>query len=170
MRIHPADLKEGDIVVWKGGGPFYQVLSWILIIFDKKSGWDRWGWHTGFVIDVRSDGAVSTCQAVTPRLCVVNYPSLEAMGNFRAYRWLDKIDSGITRAYLAERIGWYYDPFVYFWTLFEFFWNFRISNKKLMCWENVSEYCDRQGKPLQEDYEPCILSRMIRKMEDYQPG
>lgn len=166
MRIQPHQAKVGDDILWKGSGLIYHLLSPILWLCDLESHFDMWGWHTGYIVKIRFNGEVVTSQAIASGVQEVTYPNLNKMGKCRIYRWLKNVDEEKLQAYSKAHIGTPYDPYVYFWTILGAIFKLRICDRKLMCWENVSEKNRYMGRELQPEDEPCLLSRMVRRWED----
>jgi hypothetical protein len=112
-----------------------------------------------------------TFQAVNLKegVCSVTYSSIEDMGDCRIYNWLDAEDlhQDHIENYVTEWNGNPYDVMAYFWVVITviFNWHFSISNKRLMCWENLSNFDRFMGKELQPCYEEPLLSKMMSKLE-----
>jgi hypothetical protein len=166
------DIRPGDNILWRGDGNFFKLLSGILALKDKSWRARTWRpWHTGFVIKVLDTGEIVTFQAVNLKegVCSVTYSSIEDMGDCRIYNWLDAEDlhQDHIENYVTEWNGNPYDVMAYFWVVITviFNWHFSISNKRLMCWENLSNFDRFMGKELQPCYEEPLLSKMMSKLE-----
>ena len=171
MRIKPEDAIAGDAITWKGNGIVFEVLSRMLAVIDNKSHWDRYCWHTGYIVRLLPDGEVVTSQAVAKGVEAVTYPSVTDMGECRIYRWLDNPDQERIDEYTAKHNGESYDALVYIWvflggiSMIYFRHPFRVTNRLKMCWENLSEFCRYMGKELQPEEEPCLLTRVVARLE-----
>jgi len=189
------DIKPGDIILWKGGGNFTNLLSGILALKDKswraryklsikfqlsrkfpylkiiiKKGWLPW--HTGFVVKVLDTGEIVTFQAVNlfTGVCAVTYASVADMGDCKIYHWLDNPDPAAIERYVDEWNGVPYDALAYFWVIVTvlFNWHFSITDKRLMCWENLSNFCQYMGKELQPCWEEPLISKMMNALDSCQ--
>lgn len=171
-----ADIKPGDNILWKGGGPMFAALSFLLSLFDRS--WrerrDWRPWHTGLVLKVLPSGEIVTLQAVAKGVQVVTYGSLADMGDCRIYRWLNHCDPARLEDWAECHLRWGYDCFGYVTTavgavsMFLFKHPFRVVDQHEMCWEVVSE-CDRaMGVELQPECEPVLISKIINVLESEQ--
>ncbi len=171
MLIKAEEARAGDAIEWKGKGPVYEVLSRLLVLADPESGWDRWGWHLGYIVKILPDGEVVTSQAVAKGVEPVTYPSINDLGNCRFYRWLDNPDQNKIDQYMQDTEGAPYDGLDYLWVILGtlsgrfLHWPFRIVDKAKMCWENFGEFFRHMGKELQPEDEPRLISRMIKKLK-----
>ena len=172
MQIRPEEARAGDGIEWKGGGFTDEVLSRILAFVDHKTKWDRWGWHTGYIVKILEEGEVVTSQAVARGVEAVTYPSVNEMGQCRIYRWLDNPDQSKIDEYTAVHSGEPYDALDYLWvfaggiSMIWFKHPFRMVNGWKMCWENLGEFFRFMGKELQPEAEPCLISRMIKRLKE----
>jgi hypothetical protein len=173
MQIDPKDIRIGDDITWKGSGFFpYRVLSTLLWLVDRQSHWDKWSWHTGYIIEITPAGEVVTSQALAGGVQTVTYESVDAMGECRFYRWLPQpVDQTRLLDYSNKNNSEPYDVLDYLWvflgaiSMIYFHHPFRMVNGWKMCWENVSEKDRYLGKELQPEDEPCLISRMVTRLE-----
>jgi len=157
-------MRVGDILVFKGEGLLYEILSRLLKLFEWQ--WDRWGWHTAFVVY-----GGQMCESKAQGICLS--PIKCDPQNVRVYRWFDKPPNPQkVNAYLTSHLGKRYDVAIYFFTMLQYlirhFWNRRIPrllDDRYTCWENVSQFCDFMGKPLQSEYDCPLLPDMLRNLE-----
>lgn len=161
-RIPLEQIRPGDILVFKGSGPLFAVLSRILKVFELK--WDRWGWHVGFVASEDK-----LCESIAEGIVLSplnKYPPEET----RAYRWFD-VQPERTKIviYVTDHLGKKYDVAIYFWTmmqyLFRHFWNRRIPrllDDRYTCWENVFQFCECMGKQIGAEYDCPMLPDMLK--------
>ncbi len=172
MRIEARDARAGDAITWKGRGIVYQVLSRVLAVIDCKTHWDRYCWHTGYIVRVLADGKVVTSQAVQRGVESITYSSINDMGECRIYRWLDNPPQEHIDEYTMMHNGEPYDALDYLWvflgaiSMICFHHPFRMVNGWKMCWENLSEFCRYMGKELQPEDEPCLISRIVKQLEE----
>jgi len=159
-------IKRGDIIEFKGRGPTFFFLGWILKLFEWW--WDRWGWHTAFVCG-KDERGLLICEAldsgvqITPLSRYDGYP-------YRIYRWLDRVPPQTkVDAYVESVLGARYDVTIYFWTaaqyLFRHFFNRRIPrllDDRYTCWENVFWFMREMGKPIQSIYDCPMITDMLK--------
>ena len=175
MRVELHNIKAGDNILWKKNGLFSDILSFVIGLTDgkwRKRDWQPW--HTGYCVKVLDTGEIVTSQAVAGGVEVVTYASWQDLGDCRVYRWLDNPDQFDIEWYTAEHEGEPYDIRAYVWTIagelsrIIFRWPFRVVNKAKMCWENLSEFNRAMGKELQPESEPCMINRILDKLEGHQ--
>jgi len=175
MRIDPKYARAGDNITWKGNGFIWNVLKTPLAWIDRKFKWDKWAWHTGYIVKILDDGQVVTSQAVANGVEAITYPDVYSMGECRIYRWLDNPDQDKIDDYTECHNGDTYDALVYLWVFLGALsmvllkHPFRVVNRAKMCWENMSEFDRYMGKQLQPEEEPCLLSRMVTRLAFWQP-
>ena len=164
-RIDIKDIRPGDIVLFKGQGLLYEVLSRLLKCFNPS--WDRWAWHTGFI--AYDDEGWIVCEALANGVCLNPLNGRDA----RFYRWFDIEPPGdqIIK-FIREHINDQYDVLLYFWTTVAYivrhFWNKpipRLLDNRWTCWELVTFFCDRMGKPIISIFDCPILTDMIKALE-----
>jgi len=170
MTENITDIRPGDIILWKGGGWFTDILSGILALKDKSWRVRTWRpWHTGFVVKQLDTGEIVTFQAVNlfTGVCAVTYETKLDMGDCKIYHWLNNPDPARLEQYVLQCNGWPYDVWAYFFVVITVLFNqhWAISDKKLMCWENTSNFCRFMGKELQPCYEEPLISKMINALE-----
>jgi len=163
-------IQTGDILIFKGKGLVYEVLSRLIKLFDPT--WDRWGWHTGFVVDDK----VTTCEALAKGVCLNTYPiSYFTPDNVRVYRVFDnppskqKID-----AFLTKHLGEKYDILVYPLTALAYivrhYWHRKIPrlfDNSWSCWELTYYFADDMGHPIAEDYDFPMINEMSKALATY---
>lgn len=168
----------GDNIIWKRRGIrltdpetwIEEVLSRGIVLFLDRS-WDRWGWHSGYVVDVLPSGEIVSSQAIASGVHYVTYTSQEDMGECRIYRWLGRRDGEKIARYAAEHDGEPYDVLNYLWVIIAALsakylrWPFRVVDRAKMCWENLAEFDRFMGKELQPEEEPCLISSIVRALE-----
>ena len=171
MLIRPEEARAGDNITWKGKGFAFEILSRPLAWIDWKTHWDRKDWHTGYIVRMFMDGEVVTSQAVAGGVEAVTYPNVYSMGECRIYRWLDNPDQARIDEYTEKHNGEPYDVLDYVWvfagalSMILFRHPFRMVNGWKMCWENMSEFDRYMGKELQNESEPCLISRIVKSLK-----
>ena len=155
----------GDIVVFKGEGFLFKVLSGILCLFDSE--WRRRefkGWHVAFVSRFWDNHPI-ICEALAGG---VTENFLETDRELKVYQWFDyPVDP---HDFVDSHMGKKYDVAVYFHTMIQYLllkgvewfqkkfipWHEftislpRILNDRYTCWENTFWFCRAMGKPIQE--------------------
>ena len=163
------NLKVGDIIVFKGDGSLYEVLSRALKLFEPS--WDRWGWHTAFIATIK-DGQIYIAEALAKGVCV-NPLSTYSKREYRAYRWLDaEPDRDKVMAFVREHRGDHYDVLCYIWTFVQRL-VLKLSRGKVKlgylknddytCWEWVSFFCESFGKPWCEEINFPLLTDFLNQ-------
>ena len=165
------EIKPGANILWKGGGNFTALLSGILAWKDKTWRARTWRpWHTGFVVKILDSGEIVTFQAVNIKegVCAVTYSSVEDMGDCRVYPWFDNPDHAEIERFVEVRNGMPYDVLAYFWVIITvlFGWHWSISDKSLMCWENLSDFDRYMGKEMQPCWDEPLISKMMNALEN----
>jgi hypothetical protein len=163
-------MKPGSSILWKQNGWLAKVLSTVLAWKDKSWRARVWrAWHTGFIIKVLDTGEIVTFQAVNLKqgTCVITYDSVADMGDCIVYDWLEYPNTDFIESYVAQCNGMPYDGLAYFWVIVTvlFGWHWQVSDKRLMCWENLINFCAYMGKPLQPFWEEPIISKMMNVLE-----
>ena len=162
--------KRGDIVLFKGSGLVYEILSRALKFFEWN--WDRWGWHLGFVSgDSPFTDVVSICES-TGKGVTESYLDLTRK-DIRVYRWFDEEPRRYkVRNFVSAHLGCDYDVAQYFWTglqyLIRHFWNRRIPrllDSRYTCWELVFEFAEDMGKPIGSRYDCPMLVDLLKVVD-----
>jgi hypothetical protein len=141
------NIKVGDVVVFKGDGFLYQILSRILKLFEPE--YDRFGWHMGFVC---GNGCIA--EALAKGVCVNPLSDYEKR-EYRVYRWLDtEPDVNKVMEFVAHHKGDRYDSLCYVLTFIQRA-VYKLTKKQLprlsddsyTCWEWCEFFCTVFGKP-----------------------
>jgi hypothetical protein len=104
------------------------------------------------VLCILEDGEVVTFQAVASGVHAITYDNAEAIGDYRAYRWLNNPDQSMIAEYVSQNYGRKCDFFGYLWTVagaISMVWMhhpYRLSSWKLFCWENLAGYTCFMGR------------------------
>jgi len=160
-------MQKYDIVIYKGNGPAFRVLSWVLGLFETE--WDGWGWHMGFVCSEGEDPDILEAVAGGVRRVPLSQ-SLGFVNGCRSYSWLEPLpDQDKAEEWITKHIGSRYDIQIYFWTvvqyLFRHFLNKRIPrmlDDRFTCWELVFEFAEDMGQPIGSKYDCPILTDFLR--------
>ena len=125
------DIKVGDIICFKGKGPVFTILSFLLSLCD--SGWRKlkWKpWHMSILWQIDTLGCW-ILEATAPWVIINHYFWEDLKSKTRFYHWLDKEP---TRAEMDKFYNGHYekayDVVIYFWTSLQYlirhFFNHRI--------------------------------------------
>ena len=158
----------GDIVVFKGEGFLFKVLSGILCLFDSE--WRRRefkGWHVAFVSRFWDNHPI-ICEALAGG---VTENFLETDRELKVYQWFDyPVDP---HDFVDAHLGKKYDVAQYLFTSLQYlvrhFWNKRIPrllDDSYTCWELVAEFARDNGKPFQAIYDCPIVTDIVRALEE----
>jgi hypothetical protein len=169
MQIELKDARAGDFVLFRGKGPVFKVISFLLCFCDLRWRWLKWKpWHTAFITEITQGQAV-ICE--TTAVGIVENP-LSRHSDYKIYRWLDQEPNGRTiRRYLGSHLGKKYDVAIYFWTALQYlirhYWNRRIPrllDDRYTCWENAWEFAEYCGKPIGSKYDCPMITDLCRAL------
>jgi len=165
------DIDVGDIILFRGSGPVFHVLSFILGIFEPE--WrKRKGkpWHTGVVYRPGYDGWW-LIEAVKGGVQIIKHSEKE-MNNTWNYHWLDKVPfPAELHEFRRVVVGFPYDGKGYVMTILAYLiakytgYHFRIHDQRHYCWETTSLFARMMGKPLQETWDYPLISKILDKLE-----
>ena len=155
----------GDVVLFRGKGFIFSVLSFILCLCDKE--WrarDFKPWHVGF-ISRYWDGHPLICEAVAGGVT-----ENVLTGDYKVYRWFDeKVDP---TEFVNKHRGEKYDILVYPLTAIAYLIRHylhrpvpRLFDNSWSCWELVYYFCARMGKSLAESYDFPMISDLVKALE-----
>ena len=156
--------RPGDVILFKGEGPLFEILSRLLKLFEP--GWNRYGWHMAFVAWDSEDGLV-ICEALANGVCL---NPLNKQREYRVYRWLDtEPPRYMIMDFVKHHLNEKYDVLLYPWTaafyLFRHFWNKpipRLLDNAWTCWELVCEFANEMGKPIISVYDCPVITDILR--------
>ena len=161
-------MKRGDIVIFKGHGITYEILSRLLKLFDKE--WDRWGWHLAILYSIERTRTViieSTSGGVT-----FNILSGKEGVDWKSDQWLDKAPTGQQmHEWAVKYLGQPYDYIGYSTTILSYLSKvlfnrpFRIINRDYYCWELGSMFAIDFGKPFVPLAEKPTIAEIMRALE-----
>lgn len=166
-------LKPGDILIFKRDPKDWgsRILSWLVKQHDRE--WDRWGWHTGFILSVLSDGSIVTIEAKGDSgVQKITYPTLDSLGEVRVYRWFDKLNVDELDEFAQGHLGCSYDLAGYFWDGLHYLLKHlgilthRVLHDKYTCWELVCDMTAAMGKPLEPIDEFPLISDIELLLKD----
>jgi hypothetical protein len=173
-RNYVPNIKSGDILVFKGRGFLYEVLSRLVKLFDPS--WDRFGWHVGFVVGVHNT-VITTCEALAQGVCLQYYP-IDSLtpDKVRVYRWVVPTpNEADIYKFVNKHLGEKYDIMVYPVTALAYiirhYWGRpipRLFDNAWSCWEWVYYYADEFGHSIAEDYDFPMVNQMVAKLEGTQ--
>lgn len=163
---HAIDIDEaraGDIIVWKGDGLIYQVLSWLIKSL-KEHDWDRWGWHTTPMISSQRFVDALFPKIKISKLTDARYLNREC----RVYRIFEcpPVQSKINK-FVKDKVGCPYDFLAYPLTALALLLRPRVDipriiNKRFHCWETTWEFADECGCDITDDYHYPFLTDLLR--------
>jgi len=155
------ELLVGDILVFKGHGVVFQLLSRFLKLFERD--YDRWGWHMAYVSHIDKDVFIAESLGSGVQI------NLLTDREYQAYHWLDKVDENKLTAFTADHLDCNYDVAVYFWTMLQYlvlhFFNHsipRLLDNRYTCWEFVFLMCREMGKPVQALHTYPMLTDFLK--------
>lgn len=167
------ELQRGDIIIFKGKGPVFNILSTILSLFDKEWRQSPWkGWHMAFISD-EVGGAYTIGESVSKG---ITEAWLDETRDLKVYRWLDKEPSRYkVQKFLLDRAYSRYDIGIYFWTMLFYlvrhYFNHpipKLLDDRFSCWEGAGEFCAEMGKPVVSKYDTFFITDMLKALSPYE--
>lgn len=164
-------MKRGDIVVFRGKGIVFQILSFMLGLIDSSWRKRKWKpWHMAICTTRnKRKGATRIIEAVEPK---VRERILYDNEDYRAYTWLDKEPSEMAiYRWMQPYISKPYDKDAYAGTIFFsirkklFHRSARIVDDEYLCWEIADAFTRDFGKPLFPNNEYPLISDIMNKLE-----
>ena len=160
--INNDDIKLGSVLVWKGNGFLFEVLSRLIKRIDAPS-WDRWGWHTSFIS--KSDAIDGWCDCSADGNGVNERPLTERGGEYRVYNIpLPLLSADRISEFVRQHKGRRYHSLGYVWKAIYILTNGhfpRILTKKQVCWDLVFEFCDDMGTEITDEDVPPYLINLL---------
>lgn len=167
--MHKTEIQVGDVIVFKGKGLLFEILSRLLKLLEPD--WDRWGWHLA-IAEKEVDGGWILIEALAPRVQEKFHDWKELWERTKAYTWLDSPPSKQKMSKFKELyLGYPYDVTAYIGITFAYlFWkvtgkSFRMIDTEHLCWETVAAFCRFMGKPLQPIYMYPMIWRIMGRLE-----
>ncbi len=162
-----ANLRVGDIVIFKGGGFAFAFLGTILKWFEPW--WDKFGWHLAFVAHINSDDKVFIAEAQAKGVCLTDLATCE--GEYRIYRWFDTpLYQRPVMEFVNHHKGDRYDVLCYFWSFIQrlalrlFKWKLGyLKNDDYTCWEWVAYFCEKFGKPWCDELNFPLITDFLKQ-------
>jgi len=163
MRITIGQAKPGDILIFKGEGQPFGILSKCLKFFEPT--WDGWGWHMATLTQLRLDDGKWEYIEATDHGLDLNYGYLNG-DNVRVYRWFNSPPMpDAIKVWVKNHLGLPYDVAIYFWTAASYiarhFWNRPVPyllDNRYSCWEAVFKFCKDMGKPIPSKHDcPTLI-------------
>jgi hypothetical protein len=164
------NIQLGSIIVYKGNGLVFQLLSRLLKFFERD--WDKWGWHMSVVVGQEYNDWI-VIEAVSGGVRKTRLTKSQGYTRgVRVYNWLDEFDAAKAGTFAAKHTGQKYDIAVYFWTTLGYLarkaWGRpipRLFDDRWSCWELVYYFCDRMGKPLAESYDFPLITDFLKAVK-----
>lgn len=161
-------MKVGDIIVFKGSGTAFKLLSRLLRLFERE--WDGWGWHLAYITRISAHGEVTIAESVGSG---VRRSPLTGKNQYRVYTWLDDVNQRKLQAFTTKHLGESYDVAVYFWTMLQYlvlhFFNHqipRLLDNRYTCWEFVFLMAREMGSPIQSLHRYPFLTDFLKAVRD----
>jgi len=165
-------MKVGDIIVFKGSGLVFKILSRLLRFFEKH--WDGWGWHMAYITRISMRGEVTIAESIGSG---VRRSPLTGKTQYRCYTWLEEVNQRKLQAFTSKHLGENYDVAVYFWTMLQYlilhFFNHqipRLLDNRYTCWEFVFLMTREMGKPIQSLHRYPFLTDFLEAVRDLDRG
>lgn len=169
MRVSVEHARAGDIVLFKGKGIIFKILSSILWLFNRW--WDVWAWHIGVMwTEVHSGWMIM--ESLGGGVQVKFHPHQELTA-CRIYRWLGKEPSRKKMAeFEKEHLGASYDIDGYIGTGILYLLTRltgramgRFQDDDYFCWELICKAMRFFGKPLLKMSQPVMITSIVKKLE-----
>lgn len=158
-------IQPGSIILFKGKGFLFQVLSRIIQL--KYPWWDRWGWHMALTVGYFSEYGWMVAEATG---IGVEYSSIDDKKQpYRVINWCDDdISDHRVLTYVDSRLLCKYDKWAYIWTALQvlFPWVPRIVNRRYTCWEFVYEFCREMGHAVQQPHKYPMITDILKGESD----
>lgn len=160
-------MKVGDIILFKGRGIGFKLLSRLIRLFEKD--WDGWGWHMAYVAFIAPDGGALIAESVGRG---IREASLPTNREYRVYTWLEDADRLKIQEFTNKHLGENYDVAVYLWTMLQYlvlhFFNHpipRLLDNRYTCWEFVFLMAREMGRPIQSLHRYPFLTDFLKAIE-----
>jgi len=165
-------MRTGDVIVFKGSGPVFQVLSCLLGLFDKLWRKRKWKpWHAAIAYEQETAHTFKIVDS-TEQGVGFNFLDLNRT-DYKSFEWFDEpISMSAFNRWLYDYFGKPYDYDAYLGTAISFFMKrifgttMRIVDKQYYCTELVAEFCRYFGKPLQPQNEYPMPNIVIKALEN----
>lgn len=167
------ELQRGDIILYRGTGKVFRILSFALGLFDKNWRKLQWKpWHMAFVADEVANMYTigeSVSKGVTEAW-------LNPDADFRVYRWFNEEPVYLeVKMFLLDRAYCRYDLTIYLHTLVFYiirhFFNRpipKLLDNRYSCWELVGEFCNEMQEPIASKYDTFFITDILREIAPYQ--
>ena len=163
-------MNRGSIIVFKGQGLVYEILSRLLKLFEPQ--WDRWGWHVAIAWE-KVFGGWHVLEATKVGVKISFYDSVFLKTKAKGYTWLDKEPPYLEMdKFLQSVVGKKYDVAIYFWSalaiIIRHFFNHpipKLLDDRFDCWELGAEFLADMGKPIVSKYDTIIISDLVKALE-----
>lgn len=172
MEIPIPEIKVGDAIAFRGNGPLFKVLSFILGIFvpSWRKRQDK-PWHVAFVSrHVR--GGWMLIEALAGGVQEVFHTIDELEDRARAYRFLPEPTTQQDIGTFKDMyLGFPYDVKAYVGTMVLFLlqkvtrYRGRVVDNMHMCWETLSAWARFKHRPFQPNFEYPMIHKIIKELE-----
>ena len=166
-EVSIADMKPGDIILFRGKGLVFNALSPILALLRpypemtfpyvyQRSPLSKVGrpWHLAFALEWHKRYGWIIGESVARGVTSSYLDKYIINGNIPiVIRWFDKTPRPIKlREFMAMHSDTKYSVLAYAWTTLQVLlpWFPRIVTDRITCWQNVFRMCRWCGKPIQE--------------------
>jgi len=168
-------MQPGDIVAFKGKGPTFAILSFILSLVEpswreRRREWAPWHLATAMY---RTPDFWIMFEAVGGEGNQLVTYGPDDFGDAKSYRFLPSVSAEIIRdEFVNIYKGWPYDNSAYFGVIFSWIWHkltgkwWRVIDKAHMCWETAACWASFTRHPFQPEWEYPFLPRIIEKLEE----
>jgi len=164
----PDDYRIGDIVIFDGAGPAFEVLSWLIGRFDED--WrnlERKPWHVGFLSKKDECGNWWVSEA-RGGVGITETPLSAFKEPYLVFRWFDTPpDEAAVAAFINEYRGEKYDAFWgYAFVIIWYFWRWWpfIIDKNWYCWEWLWFFALSFGKPIDNIHKYPLITLLLVKI------
>jgi hypothetical protein len=162
-------IRAGQIVLFKGKGLVFSILSLLIAIVDSNWRGRKWKpWHCG-ILWRKDTGGWYVFEGYAPRSRLHFYANAD-LKDARFYNWVPFYPKA--EVFLETHIDKPYDVAIYFWTgvqyLIRHYLNHRIPrllDDRYTCWELISEYASFMGKPVQSRFDCPMIPDILKAIE-----
>ena len=181
-EVSIADMRPGDIILFRGKGLVFNLLSPILgllrpfpkITFPAVYGSNilfKTGrpWHMAFALEWHKKYGWIIGESIARGVTPTYLDKYIMNGNIPiVIRWFDKSPRAIKlREFMAAHSDSKYSVLAYLWTALQVLipWFPRIVTSRVTCWQNVFRMCRYCGKPIQELHKFPLITDALEAFE-----
>jgi hypothetical protein len=165
-------IRLGSILLHKRAGPLAAFLSFLIRYLDPdpwvRQNWQVWGvfWHTSWVCGAMLDGDWLV-RSIEGRGVV--YRELGTFdGHYTVVNRLPELTAADCIEFINHHPARGYDGIGYLFTALNRLtrgWFPAVVDRNLFCWEDVSNLCDRFGRPWTAYGEMAYLPNLIKELD-----